>query len=169
MDEALIRWQQLPAWTRVALIALVWLSCAAPLQLLLLQPQWRSVQRLQQDLTQLQVHYQSRLHALHENRPLTALQEENRELQEQLKSVTEAASTFELATLLQDSGGSLQKWAPQHEGVELQLQLEWPQLQRLSVWLLARPRPFLPSRWYLKSQGKQLSATFYWFHRHDEI
>lgn len=168
MDEARIRWQQLPGGMRILLLALVCLSCAWLLKQAVLQPQWHNAQRLQQDVTQLQAHYQSRLLVLNEKRPLAELVAENLALQEQLKFATEATHTFELATLLEESGGTLQKWSPQRNGAELTLQLEWPQLQRLYIWLLARPRPLLPNRLHLRPQGAQLSATFYWLSTHDE-
>ncbi|WP_264273098.1 hypothetical protein [Duffyella gerundensis] len=169
MDDALIRWQRLPGWSRILLLLLVALGYALIWLQMALQPRWQRIEQLQQSLTQQTESYQQRLQRLQQQLPLEQVTADTLRLQTALAALkTDSAPTFDLTALLENSGGTLEKWTPQLDGAELALQLEWSQLLRLYHWLLARPVSRLPGRLDLKPQDDRLSATFWWTEPHDE-
>ena len=169
MDNVLIRWQRLPGWSRILLLLMIALGYALIWLQIALQPRWQRIEQLQQSLTQQSDSYQQRLQRLQQQLPLEQVTADTLRLQTALAALkTDGASVFDLTALLENSGGTLEKWTPQQDGAELALQLEWPQLLRLYHWLLARPIPVPPGRLELKPQDDGLSATFWWTEPHDE-
>lgn len=169
MDDALIRWQQLPGWSRILLLLLIALGYALIWLQMALQPRWQDIEQLQLSLTQQSESYQQRLQRLQQQSPLEQVTADTLRLQTALATLkTESAPAFDLTALLENSGGTLEKWIPQQDGAELALQLEWSQLLRLYHWLLARPVSLAPGRLDLKPQDDRLSVTLWWTEPQDE-
>ena len=156
-NEMLLRWLSMAEkwrWLTLAglLAGILLLAC-----LLWLAPAWRQQRHQQAEALQQQQGYQQLLAPLRHLPALQAIQTRNQQL---LDDMVRAGAPFSLYTLLQRSGGELDRWQPASRDSQLQLWLEWPQLRQLFAYLAAcEPAPALKA-FTVQHKAERLYATF---------